>query len=56
MDREDEIIRATLEAHITKDDLVQMFEQNGLLGVFNLGMATMLNYKEKQNEKSISSC
>ncbi len=43
-DDENRIIRATRKASVTKDDLLDVFWEKGLVGVYNLGLKNMLDY------------
>lgn len=40
----DLMIRASIKAATTKDDLLKVYEENGLIGVYNLGLLNMLYY------------
>ena len=41
---EDKIIKASRMSNVTKDDLLDVFWKNGLVGVYNLGLKNILDY------------
>ncbi len=41
---EDKIIRASIKATVTKQDLIDTFNKKYLVGVYHLGMKNMLDY------------
>ena len=41
---EDKMIRATRKANVTKQDLLDVFAEKGLIAVYNLGLKNMLDY------------
>lgn len=43
-DYEDKMIRASRKANITKQDLLDVFAEKGLIAVYNLGLKNMLDY------------
>ena len=43
-DYEDKMIRATRKANVTKQDLLDVFAEKGLIAVYNLGLKNMLDY------------
>lgn len=47
------ILKASKTAKITKQQLLSIFTENGLVGVYNLGLKHMYEYLENKNEKAI---
>ena len=43
-DYEDKMIHATRKANVTKQDLLDVFAEKGLIAVYNLGLKNMLDY------------
>lgn len=43
-DYEDKMIRASRKSGVTKQDLMDTFTEKGLVGVYNLGLKSMLDY------------
>ena len=43
-DEQDKMIRATRKFDVTKQDLIDTFNEKGLIGVYNLGLKNMLDY------------
>ena len=43
-DYEDKMIRASRKANVTKQDLLDVFAEKGLIAVYNLGLKNMLDY------------
>ena len=43
-DYDDKMIRATRKSSITKQDLLDIFAEKGLVAVYNLGLKSMLDY------------
>ena len=43
-DEQDKMIRATRKFDVTKQDLIDTFNEKGLIGVYNLGLKNMLYY------------
>ena len=43
-DVDDIMIRASRKASLTKNDLFNTFQENGLVGVYNMGLKNMLDY------------
>ena len=41
---EDTMIKASIKAGVTKDEIIKTFYENGLIGIYNLGMRHMYNY------------
>ena len=41
---EDKMIHATRKANVTKQDLLDVFAEKGLIAVYNLGLKNMLDY------------
>lgn len=41
---EEKIIRASIYSGVTKEDLINTFNEKGLVGVYNLGLKSMLDY------------
>lgn len=48
----DAMIRATRANHIDKDTLMDVFVDEGLSGVFNLGLGAMYKYLKDDNEEN----
>ena len=43
-DSEDTMIRATRKSNVTQQDLINTFNEKGLISVYNLGLKNMLDY------------
>lgn len=43
-DSEDTMIRATRKSNVAQQDLIDIFNEKGLIGVYNLGLKNMLDY------------
>lgn len=43
-DSEDIMIRATIKSNVTQQDLINTFNEKGLISVYNLGLKNMLDY------------
>ena len=43
-DKQDKMIRATRKSDVTQQDLIDTFNEKGLIGVYNLGLKNMLDY------------
>lgn len=41
---EEKIVRASRYSGVTKEDLINTFTEKGLVGVYNLGLKSMLDY------------
>ena len=46
--KEDQMIRASRKANLTRDELIEAFKSKGLIGVYNLGQRYMLEYLEDE--------
>jgi len=45
------ITKATINAHITQKDFMEVFNRSGLIGIYNLGMKHMLQYMTDNKTK-----
>lgn len=43
-DTQDKMIRATRKSNVTKQTLLDIFVEKGLVGVYNLGLKNMMDY------------
>lgn len=48
---EDDMIRAARKADVSKEDLLEVFQSSGLMGVYNLGLKNMLDYFNKEDKQ-----
>lgn len=46
-DEQDKMIRTSRKANLSKEKLIETFESQGLIGVYNLGLKNMMDYLEE---------